>query len=77
MDDNKPQYRSFTTYGMLACGIISIALGIYMNINGIEAVGMLSRRRGIGSATGTSAILLGLIISAYPIYDLLKAKMKK
>lgn len=81
MDNDKPQYRNFTIFGILTCGIVSIALGIYMNANNLVAVGILSRSRNIntlaGSSTGIGAILLGLIISAFPIYALLKGQVKK
>ena len=60
---------------ILVCGLICIILGICMNVNHEFATGF-SRRRFI-SFNGSAAIILGIFISVYPSFLLLKNYFKK
>ena len=69
------RYIKFNFIIILVCGLISIIVGICMNINNEFATGF-SRRRFI-SFNGSAAIILGILISIYPSFLLLKNYFKK
>ena len=82
-ENDYPQYRPFPLYALLICGLIISSLGLYLiitaqNANGITFPG----RSGIGggkpiSINGISALIIGLSICVFPIYQLVKNNKRK
>ena len=78
-----PEYRPFPLYALLICGIMLSCIGLYLIITGQFAHGVTyPGRSGIGggkpiSINGVSALVIGLLICIFPIYQLKKNGKKE
>jgi hypothetical protein len=76
-------YRSMPLYVILSCGIILIIVGIGLMVSHDAAVGKAwhsyrSVRRGESLiVTSPASIILGILMSIFPAYQLIKKALKK
>jgi hypothetical protein len=65
-------------YAALICGIIIFTVGLYMFFAGDSAQGMVHARYGGGkeylNMNGTTAMIFGLAICVFPVYQLIKQR---
>ena len=77
-DENDDEdIRPFPLYVTLCCGIIIILVGIYLLIYHIPVTGITAPRRSLGShysITGAGVIFIGLALSIFPAYQLIRRK---
>ena len=74
-DDEK--IRPFPLYGMLICGIIIFSIGSYMFYTETGTQGKLGPMYGrerLMTINGKAAIIFGLVICAFPVYQLIKQR---
>jgi hypothetical protein len=81
-EDNYEDFRPFPIYVMLCLGILVVLIGLYLLISDRAAVGTTTPGRyGTGggnqiSITGGGAIFVGIVLSLFPVYELIKRKKK-
>jgi hypothetical protein len=80
--NNYEQYRPFPLYVMLCCGVIVILIGVYLLFSNNSAQGVtIQGKLGTGggrpiSVSGSGTILIGVLISLFPAFQLIKRKKK-
>ena len=80
MSSKKYEYRKNPLVGMLVCGIIIIAIGIYLTISNELAIGRSFSKRSFGGMnviSGSWAIVIGVALAAFPAYILIRNRRKK
>ncbi len=81
MNQSPPEFRTTTLYIILACGIMILLMGIALIFLNKTANGMLEPGRHVGrggpvSLNGVTVIIIGLGLSAFPAYQLIKQRIK-
>ena len=75
--------RPVPLYGILTCGIVIVIIGAYLLFNETAANGFVApgKHGSINGAAiainGRFAIIFGLVICIFPLYQLIKQRKKK
>lgn len=82
-NDNYEEFRPFPLYVILCSGIIIILIGLLLLVSNRSAAGITNPGKyGSGGGqpifiTGEGAIFIGVLMSLFPAYQLIKRKKKK
>jgi hypothetical protein len=76
------QYRNSTLYMILTCGIILTMIGVYLYVSNRVPHGTTLPTRHVAGGkdiyiTGITTMVLGVAISIFPIYQLIRKLSKK
>jgi len=77
-----PEYDPFLLYGILICSVLISGMGIYLIISNRIANGIIyGGRYGVSvqktSISGISTLIIGVLVSVFPIYQLIKINKRK